>query len=319
MAKFQGILGGKITGKVGNLVFTQVAGVGTVAREYVAAPSNPQTPEQQAQRTKLANLVNFYRAFNGVLKGAFETKKASQSDYNAFVGKNLAANPIALTKTEASLGAVVVAPYIIAEGSLPQVAGSASTSASAVYVSSDLVVPESIDYTTVTVAELSLALLANNSRLSNGMQISLLAFINEMVGNPAVPRAAVQALEFTIDIADTSLFADVSNFASLAVAGSDMFGANLGPSVVAYAWILSQKLQGTLKVSSASITMVDAAYVNQYDTDAQRVLAAQSYGESAEAFLAPGGGGQAIPVIGGGDEPGGDDEPGTGGGGSGLE
>lgn len=295
MAKFQGILGGKITGKVGNLVFTQVAGVGTVAREYVAAPSNPRTEAQQSQRTKLANLVNFYRAFNGVLKGAFETKKASQSDYNAFVGKNIAANPIALTKQEAAAGAVVVAPYVMSEGSLPRLDASVVSVSNGKKIDLGLSVGGLDSLASLTIAGLSKALLSNNPWLSNGMQISVLIFVNQLHGTPAVPRAAVSALEFTIDLANTDSFANSSYFAQLAQISDGQLALNIHTSFAAFAALLSQKVGGTLKVSSSEINMVEDSLLLQYDTNSQRNLAAESYGESAEIFLSPGGGAQPVP------------------------
>ena len=305
MAKFQGILGGKITGKVGNLVFSQSPGVGTVAREYVAQPRNPQTELQQLQRTKLANLVNFYRAFNGLLKGAFETKKASQSDYNAFVGKNLANNPVALTKAEAEAGAVVVAPYIVSDGTLPELMTMISDAAEGYTVQTNILTPEDIDYATVTVAALSNALLSLNSWMRQGMQISLITFVNDRGGVPVVPRAAVQAYEFTIDVADNQLFSKASGFAAMMSNGNSSWSVTVLEGTVAAAYILSERGDGQLRTSSATITMSSDVLLNSYNTDVQRELAADSYGASAEVFLNPGGGSQPVPgngVDGGGGE-----------------
>ena len=308
MAKFQGILGGKISGKVGNLVFSQSPGVGTVAREYVAQPRNPQTVLQQLQRTKLANLVNFYRAFNGLLKGAFESKKASQSDYNAFVGKNLANNPVALTKAEAEAGAIVVAPYVISDGSLPGLEVGVSDAAAGYNVQTNINTPEDVDYMTATVAEVSSALLSLNDWLRNGMQISLLTFLNERYGLPEVPRAAVEATEFTIDVNSNQRFKDASGFAAMMSAGNDKFAVKVGASTTGAAWILSERVDGKLRVSPASIKMINDFLLDSYNTDVQRELAADSYGASAEVFLNPGGGSQPVPGDGG-----------NGGGGEGLE
>lgn len=305
MAKFQGILGGKITGKVGNLVFSQSPGVGTVAREYVAQPRNPQTELQQLQRTKLANLVNFYRAFNGTLKGAFESKKASQSDYNAFVSKNLSANPVALTKTEAEAGAIVVAPYVISDGTLPELMTMSMVANEGFTVQTNILTPEDIDYATVTVAALSNALLSSNSWLRNGMQISLLTFVNDRGGMPVVPRAAVQAYEFTIDVNNTQLFSQASQFAAMMTNGNSTWSVTVLEGTVAAAYILSERSEGKLRTSTASITMLSETLLNSYNTVMQRELAADSYGASAEVFLNPGGGGAPVPNAGGGDAGGG--------------
>lgn len=320
MAKFQGILGGRATGKVGNLVFTQVAGVGTVAREYVANPRNPKTEAQQSQRTKLSNLVNFYRAFNGILKGAFETKKASQSDYNAFVQKNLASNPIALAKHEAEAGAIVVAPYRISEGSLtPITASTTSFSGGTVVIASSIVMTEDYDVDGKTVGEVSQEILSNNPNLRNGMQISLVTFVQSVAGVPAVPRAAVQAREFTIEVGSAQLFSE-TEFANVLRTDEGAFAARISGNPVAYAWILSERVNGKLAVSTQSIVMLSETTYDAYNTDAQRMLAAQSYGESSDVFLAPGGGGQAVPDV----QPeqpdnGGDDGEEPGGGNPGLE
>lgn len=318
MAKFQGILGGRATGKVGNLVFTQVAGVGTVAREYVANPRNPKTEAQQSQRTKLANLVNFYRAFNGILKGAFETKKASQSDYNAFVQKNLASNPIALAKYEAEAGAIVVAPYRISEGSLtPITAESTSFSGGTFIIASSIAMTTDYSVSGKTVGQVSQEILSSNPNLRNGMQISLLTFVQSVAGTPSIPRAAVQAREFTIEIGSTQPFSE-TEFANVLITDEGAFAARITGAPVAFAWILSERVNGKLAVSTQSIEMLSETTFDSFNTDAQRMLAAQSYGESSDVFLAPGGGGQPVPDVqpgepgnGGGDD---DDEPGSGGG-----
>lgn len=80
---------GNGSGKVGNLVVATRAGE-QITRVYQPRVANPKSYSQMLQRAKFANAVKFYKkAVQNFFKFAFEDKKKSESDYNAFMRHNI--------------------------------------------------------------------------------------------------------------------------------------------------------------------------------------------------------------------------------------
>ena len=115
-----------MSGKLGIYVFMRRKGA-QVQRSLVT-PEDRKTYAQGYQRAKLANIIANYRELIPIMKGAFETKPARQSDYNAFMQANLTDLPtVYFVKELAARGAGVCMPYQVSKGTLPSlsvVAGS---------------------------------------------------------------------------------------------------------------------------------------------------------------------------------------------------
>ena len=80
---------GNGSGKVGNLVVATRAGE-QITRVYQPRVANPKSYSQMLQRAKFANAVKFYKkAVQNFFIFAFEDKKKSESDYNAFMRHNV--------------------------------------------------------------------------------------------------------------------------------------------------------------------------------------------------------------------------------------
>lgn len=80
---------GHASGKLGQVVLTTVKGQ-QIARAWQPKVANPRSSSQQTQRAKFANSVKFYRrATSNLFKFAFEDKKKTESDYNAFMRHNV--------------------------------------------------------------------------------------------------------------------------------------------------------------------------------------------------------------------------------------
>lgn len=80
---------GNGSGKVGNLVVATRAGE-QITRVYQPRVANPKSYQQMLQRAKFANAVKFYKkAVQNFFKFAFEDKKKTESDYNAFMRHNV--------------------------------------------------------------------------------------------------------------------------------------------------------------------------------------------------------------------------------------
>lgn len=109
----------KARGKIGQIVLSNVNGQ-EVARSYNENPANPKTANQMYQRGLFADVVKFYtRGQQNFFKFAFENKKKTESDYNAFVRANMP-NGCYLTK-EVIDGPVYpkVGQFIMTQGSIP--------------------------------------------------------------------------------------------------------------------------------------------------------------------------------------------------------
>lgn len=88
MAKGNMIIGNG-RGKVGNVVFSELHGQ-QITRVYQPNVTNPKTNGQMLQRARFADAVKFYqRAMGNFYAFAFEDKKRTESDYNAFMRHNI--------------------------------------------------------------------------------------------------------------------------------------------------------------------------------------------------------------------------------------
>lgn len=287
-----------LIGRVGGNVYYMNKGQ-NIARELAPAISNPQSAAQQEQRMRWANLVSFYRANQPWMKrGAFESKKQTWSDYNAFVSANSKISPVFLTKGEAEQGGAVVAPYVVTKGSLPSVA-LFSWEGQDVFCS-DLYVGDLTITGSTTASQLSAALRDNNNGLQEGDQISFI--LNIQGTNPdGVPFITARYYEFIIDSSDNRTLSDIGlEGVILDDTYEDMQrlcfahdGAVCGGAI-----IVSRTSSGSIKVSTQSLVLTASmeTYLAGYTSDAALQRAARSYGENEANFLAAGYSGKASNV-----------------------
>lgn len=284
-----------LIGRVGGNVYYMNKGQ-NIARELAPAISNPQTAAQQEQRMRWANLVAFYRANQPWQKrGAFESKKQTWSDYNAFVSANSKVSPVYLTKQQAEQGGAVVAPYIVTKGSLPSV-NLFSWEGQDVFCS-DLYVGDLTITGNTTAADLSAALRENNNGLQEGDQISFI--LNIQGSNPdGVPFITARYYEFIIDSSDSRTLTEIG---LAGVILDDTYedmqrlcfahdGAVCGGAI-----IVSRTTSGNIKVSTQSLVLTASmqTYLADYTSEAAFQRAARSYGENDPNFLAAGYSGKA--------------------------
>lgn len=269
----------------------------TIARELAPQVSNPRTPAQMEQRVKLSNLVSFYRANAGWMKGAFENKKERESDYNAFVAANIGNSMVALSKADVAAGAAVVAPYKITSGSLPIV----ETVLNGHDLVSNLYVGAQTIGSSTTIGELSTALLANNNGLEEGMQISVIINLQLASAGTGVPYITARAYEMILDTQSTELVESVIPDGILEAVGTTnkALGINttdLGDGAAAF--VISKTIGGRILVSTQSLVFFgsNATYRNFTSTTAWN-SAIVSYGEGADVFLSSASAGGANSVA----------------------
>lgn len=288
-----------LIGRVGGNVYYMNKGQ-NIARELAPAISNPQTAAQQEQRMRWANLVSFYRANQPWQKrGAFESKKQTWSDYNAFVSANSKVSPVFLTKQQAEQGGAVVAPYVVTKGSLPSV-GLFSWEGQDAFCS-DLYIGDLTISGATTAAELSAALRENNNGLQEGDQISFI--LNIQGSSPdGVPFITARYYEFIIDSSDNRSLTEIGlEGVIIGDTYEDMERICLSHdgAVCGGAIIVSRTTSGNIKVSTQSLVLTEAmqTYLADYTSEAALQRAARSYGENDPNFLAAGYSGKASNVA----------------------
>lgn len=260
-------------GKLAGTTFYQTAGV-TIQREINYDPSNPRTDKQMTQRTKLANLVNMYRAGKSFFPRAFENKKPLESDYNKFVSYNLTNSPVHLTKGEATKGVFIPAGYMICQGSLeslPNPTNSSGVIMFDIFASSDF-------SQNSTVGQVSTKLISTNPQVENGDQISLVAWYGD--GN----SSGFFKYEFIVNTESTDVFASTLP-SSLEFSTTQGLMLELDGFTAGAACVLSRTVAGKTLVSTQSLVInEDASYI-AHTGDTARNAAINSYGASKKVFL----------------------------------
>ena len=110
---------GNGSGKVGNLVVATRAGE-QITRVYQPRVANPKSYKQMLQRAKFANAVKFYKkAVQNFFKFAFEDKKKSESDYNAFMRHNIMNSALLIKGNVDDAYFPALGRWVMSSGSLP--------------------------------------------------------------------------------------------------------------------------------------------------------------------------------------------------------
>lgn len=271
--------------KLAGAVYYQAMGQ-TRSRELRTEISNPRTQAQMEQRTKWANLVNFYRVNAPWMKYAYETKKRNQSEYNKFMSLNVPSARIYLPKSIASQGGCVVDAYQMTQGSLASIEFSKVDP----FWISNIILPDTFDLSELsTVGEVSAAILQMNPAVREGDQLSFIRLTQQVNSNTGVPFVVVRKYEVIINSNDFRPFydfmpadyvtaTDATGTFSLAIEDSGNAGGFL--------LILSRTIGGKTYVSTQSIIVANNdALIAQYSSAAAQQAAIDSYGESEDAFL----------------------------------
>lgn len=271
--------------RLGGAVLYSSAGR-TIARELASSVANPRTPSQMGQRVKWANLVQFYKANKGWMKKAFESKKATQSDYNKFMQMNIATSRVYLPKPEAASGACVVDAFKVTDGSLPPVDISETEGGwfANLYAPDNFQIVEE-----TTIAEFSAALLTKNPTLRAGDQLSFIR-VTQVTDQLGTPRIQVRAYEMVLNANNPALFADYwpeelvgvvtfdDGITRLSIANNNNSGA--------FAIVVSRTAAGKTAVSPATLTLVNMDdMLRSYSSATQLEVAAASYGVGEDVFL----------------------------------
>lgn len=274
------------TKKLGGSVIYQAMGQ-TRQRALASSVSNPRTQAQMNQRVKWANLVNLYRANSSWMKYAFETKKASQSDYNKFMSLNVTNSNIFLTKNIAAAGGCVVQGYQVTQGSLPSI----ETTYDAGFEGwlTNIFLGPNVELNTTSVAAFTQMLLNNNPALQEGDQISFIRLTQMTNADSGYPYVIVRKYEVILSLTNsTSLWDYIPQDYIDSDEGAEMSRLMVKDSGNAggFALILSRTKGGKTFVSSQRIIVANnAELIAAYSSQSALNAAIASYGESDEPFL----------------------------------
>lgn len=283
---------GTINGKIGDLVFMRRNGE-QVQRAYVK-PKNAMTRSQYTQRSQITNIVRLYQASPSFFQRAFENKPVYQSDYNALVSRNLGKDPkVYLPKEVAEAGGGVAAPYIISDGTLQAilVSGVGADAVTNIAIGELEITPQ------LTIAELSAAILANNTFIEAGDQLSYVSI--EQYQDNGIPKLRLRKFEFVVNTAAQGLVTDYWPVQAI-VNKEGFIGHGAFVYTGAFAWVLSRIANGKLKVSRQRLILT-AQNINTNFTSADAITRAQvSYGATLPIFLDPNSdaSGSAVPSVG---------------------
>lgn len=272
----------KQRGSIGDVTFRRYKGM-TVLNEK-CEPAQPRSLAQMVSRVQWRNIQNFWTAFAGTLRLAFESQPRNWNDINSFISANIGHYGVYLTAEEARQGGCLVAPYQVSRGSLPSV-GMGTTPAGV--ITSDIKLGSLVINDETTLAAFSAAVKANNSGWAYGDQLSAYVAIQKVNTVTQVPYVEVRAFEITLSEDSETLVVDLI--------GNDPTAFNvidqklcLNAAINGGAcYMHSRKSGGRTLVSSQRFTVTNDL-LDAYTTAAKREAAIISYGgKVTQPFLTP--------------------------------
>lgn len=254
--------------------------------------SASRTLAQMYRRIRWGNLVNVFKAIKAWQPKAYDSKTASQTDYNIFVSLNVNSATIGSTKAMNQAGAAVFEAYQVSRGSLPPIANGLSSGNSQFIT--DIKLSITITAST-TVGQLAADIIANNPQFVAGDNIALVLFRNWTPEGGKFPYASSVYSEITLDTSSTALLTSVPSVGSRIVKTSDnVLGVSTTSAAVTdsahevgFVAIHTRRSASSLLVSSQSIVMLDSSLVSQYSGAEWDLFCIESYGTSEDAPLEP--------------------------------
>lgn len=287
---------GQGRGKLGQVVLSTVKGQ-QISRTYQATVANPKSTGQMEQRAKFANAVKFFkRSQQNLFRFAYEDKKKTESDYNAFMRHNVAmscflkkpqvdnVNYPALANTLNDT-AESTATWMLSQGSLPEILLPATGGIPKLA----LTINEGKTADTVTVADFSSGIMAAYSDLLPGDFVTLVTIISNLSGVDGEPTEAPiwGIVQVKVDVGDTTplkeLFSTQSGSntkgqPSIAVAETVL--SLSAPSTPAYACTMFAAI-ASRKTTAGLLTSDSYLHVNQALKDIISATNAYDYRKAA--------------------------------------
>ena len=274
------------TGKIGNTVVSIINGQ-RIERAYQPNVKNPRTKSQTLQRATFAAQVKFYKvATANFFKFAFEDKKQTESDYNAFMRNNRGVGMVMNRTAYLNVNYPAIGNrFMLSKGSLAEPKITNVLSSLVINVTN---VTESQN---ATIGEVSTALISNYG-LQDGDIVTIVKVhseIEDIKDEPDTPTDWT-IKQFVIDPSNTTKASTVSidgvavnieedKITNLVTVGDDQAS---GGTI-----IFSRKTTDGLKVSDSYLYLNDVAQTVYNDSlqTSFRNAALTSWGATEEAIL----------------------------------
>lgn len=289
MAKGNMLLG-RSRGSVGDVTFSVVKGQ-QVQKARNRQPANPRTLSQSFQRARFAAAVKFYTRGNQALyKFAFENKRSTESDYNAFMRENVKIAPAISKAAFDNYDYPVVAPFIMSKGSIAPLTCTEDTN------NFNWVTPISAEEADpTTIGQLS-SLLLENEAFQAGDIITVVTIVSNYNGTlPSVDATGSGATAWTIKqfIIDTTSTATIADALGMTVGDAGtvktLISADITGKVAGFAVIHSRESAQGLKVSTQSLVLSTTAETafNAEQADAYKQAVAASWKTVGKVDMQP--------------------------------
>ncbi|MDO4214712.1 MAG: hypothetical protein Q4D12_02175 [Bacteroidales bacterium] len=264
---------GLLTGIAGNLHF-KIRGGTQIITSVAQQSRKPRTQNQASQTCKWNGIQAMYSAASGCLKGLFEFKTSTQTDYNIFLKLNLKRGNIYLDKSMKRFRACVIFPLQVSHGSLPSIAiervnGQAVT---------DIRLGELEINEETPVWKFSSAVLKNNPLFLEGDEITFLEYSQYLeTENIPVPRADASRWTVKLDvISDEPLWKVVPSYAFQTRNG--FLAHDPKEELGGFTWIHERQIRKTHSVSSQMLLVNNDELCAKYASEEQRLETIKSYG-----------------------------------------
>lgn len=289
MGKYKTIIGSAISGNVGSMNFRRRGSTTVVAvRSYAnSSKGDGATDIQRRHRSRMANVVSFFRAIKPTQPNAWQYGNAGATPYNRFFSANLASSPIFLTNEESRLRSCVIASYSVSSGSLMPLAQNCVDG----IFHSGVVVSAGLDLETCTLGEFSASVIANSNDWLDGDKLYMCFLDQRMkrIGGHDFPAVLTKFFSVALDTTSSRPFAALANYSALGLAISED-GELICSTVHDAAFgIHSRIVAGELLASPQQVVVrsFEEPIYLRYSSSEQEERAMRSYGYQEPVLLTP--------------------------------
>lgn len=276
MAKIKFTSDGLKIGRIGDKTQYIRNGEIIIRERHNAVTNKKGTLKQLQLRTRLKNIIEMYKAFEGCLKDCFFKNSGNQTDYCRFISVNIQSEiPVYLTKKHVDNNACVAAPYQISEGKLDSIIVKGKRAASYTNI---MLGGLQIDENT-TIGNLSSAIIKNNTNFTDMDEIWYFSLLQGSSND--IPYVHFALHKMTLNRNDKRTVWDAISecgFSSRMIRGKNRLahGKNIGAGV--FAWMHVRFADGIKIVSTQSLINNNAKFLSNFSTSDAFQEAAKSYG-----------------------------------------
>lgn len=287
---------GNARGKLGQVVLSTVKGQ-QIARAWQPKVANPRTSSQQSQRAKFANTVKFYRrATSNLFKFAFEDKKKTESDYNAFMRHNVDVATIVKRQYYDNIAYPAIGfNWQMSAGSLGDLSPIVSSNQGDTIYLRDVPIAGVTEGADVTIAQVSQAFVGTGLAI-NGDFVTFVTITSNLAGADDIPSAAPRwsITQIKIDTGNTSekllevlQEQDANMGISFMKTEDSSFIASKSNNMNWFAVILSRVTTNGVRVSNSFLTGNTKAFlvVEEYEDKHYRDAALISWESNSSPIL----------------------------------